>query len=150
MADGIVIEQAGSASDYDAAAWIYTNNDPWKALGRGYEHNLKKVTHDDTVLFVARMDDRVVGALLLEEFGQLAPYVRALCVDEGFRNRRIGEKLIDAALERAYQEHDCMFLTTSTEDALRFYKRLGFEEIGVITDMHAPGNDEHLLRIRRS
>ena len=50
------------------------------------------------------------------------------------------------ALERAYESHDFLFLTTSTDDALRFYKRLGFDEVGYITDMHAPGNNEHLLR----
>ena len=52
----------------------------------------------------------------------------------------------DAALEVAFQEHDYLFLTTSTDVALRFYLRLGFDEVGYITDMHAPGNNEHLLR----
>lgn len=146
MSSDIIVERAQSSADYEAAAWIYTNNDPWKAMSRGFEHNLAKVTHDETVLFVAREGEKVVGACLLEEFGQLAPYIRALCVDHGYRNRRIGEKLIDAALEVAFQEHDYLFLTTSTDAALRFYLRLGFDEVGYITDMHAPGNNEHLLR----
>lgn len=146
MSNDILVEQAQSQADFEAAAWIYTNNDPWKAMGRGFEHNLAKVTHEDTVLYVARCGEQVVGACLLEEFGQLAPYIRALCVDDGWRNKRIGEKLVEAALERAYESHDYLFLTTSTDDALRFYKRLGFDEVGYITDMHAPGNNEHLLR----
>ena len=86
----------------------------------------------DTVLFVARLQDRIVGSLTLAMFRiptGLRAWIEDVVVDDAARGRGIGQKLNQAALDRA-QQHGAstVDLTSrpSREAANRLYQRLGF------------------------
>ncbi len=92
------------------------------------------VEHDATTLFIARVDDRVVGSLTLAVFPiptGVRAWIEDVVVDESARGHGVGEALNRAALERAKSLGAITVDLTSRptrEAANRLYKRLGFVE----------------------
>ena len=87
-----------------------------------------------TTLFVARRRDRIVGALTLVAF-RIPTGVRTriedVVVDETVRGQRVGERLSEAALERARQlgaRSTDLTSRPSREAANRLYARMGFQQ----------------------
>ena len=87
-----------------------------------------------TVLFVARLRGRIVGALTLVAF-RIPTGVRTriedVVVDETVRGRRVGEMLSEAALDRARQlgaRSTDLTSRPSREAANRLYVRMGFQQ----------------------
>lgn len=91
------------------------------------------VSSPATTLFVARHENRIVGALTLVAF-RIPTGVRTriedVVVDEALRGQRVGERLSEAALERARQlgaRSTDLTSRPSREAANRLYARMGFE-----------------------
>lgn len=91
------------------------------------------VSSPATTLFVARHENRIVGALTLVAF-RIPTGVRTriedVVVDETLRGQRVGERLSEAALERARQlgaRSTDLTSRPSREAANRLYARMGFE-----------------------
>ena len=87
----------------------------------------------DSVLFVARLDDRIVGSLTLL-FYRIPTGVKAwiedVVVDESARGQGVGEALSRAAIaEAAHRNAKNVSLTSrsSREAANRLYQHLGFD-----------------------
>ncbi len=91
------------------------------------------VDGDDTVLFVARVDGRIVGSLTLAFYRiptGMKAWIEDVVVDEGARGHGIGRLLNDAALAEARRrDAKDVSLTSrpSREAANRLYQRIGFE-----------------------
>ena len=87
----------------------------------------------DTVLFVARVDDRIVGSLTLAFYRiptGLKAWIEDVVVDDEARGRGVGAALNDAALDAARRRGaKDVSLTSrpSREAANRLYQRIGFE-----------------------
>ena len=87
---------------------------------------------DSTVLFVARVDGRIAGALTLAVFRiptGLRAWIEDVVVDGGARGHGVGEALNLAALEEARRRGAVTVDLTSRpsrEAANRLYRRLGF------------------------
>jgi ribosomal protein S18 acetylase RimI-like enzyme len=86
-----------------------------------------------TLLFVARLDDRIVGSLTLVLFRLptgMRAWIEDVVVDAGARGHGVGEALnrtaIDVAHERGARTVD-LTSRPSREAANRLYQRLGFE-----------------------
>jgi len=86
-----------------------------------------------TVLFVARIEGRIVGSLTLVVFAiptGLRAWIEDVIVDANARGVGVGEALTNAAIEESRRRHvRSLDLTTrpSREAANRLYARLGFE-----------------------
>ena len=87
----------------------------------------------DTVLFVARVDGRIVGSLTLAFYRiptGLKAWIEDVVVDDEARGRGVGAALNDAALAAA-RRRDAKDVNLSSrpsrEVANRLYERLGFE-----------------------
>jgi len=91
------------------------------------------VTSDGTVIFVARLDGRIVGSLTFVTFRiptGMKAWIEDVVVDESVRGRGVGELLNRAALDEARRRSiDSVSLTSrpSREAANRLYQRIGFE-----------------------
>jgi ribosomal protein S18 acetylase RimI-like enzyme len=97
------------------------------------EHLVALVDSADTVLFVARVDGRIVGSLTLAFYriptGTKA-WIEDVVVDDAARGRGVGELLNRAALAeaRARGAKDVSLTSRpSREAANRLYQRIGFE-----------------------
>ena len=91
------------------------------------------VDGDDTVLFVARLGDHIVGSLTLAFYRiptGLKAWIEDVVVDDVARGRGIGRLLNVAALDEAQRRGaKDVSLTSrpSREAANRLYQRIGFE-----------------------
>jgi len=91
------------------------------------------VTSDGTVIFVARLDGRIVGSLTFVTFRiptGMKAWIEDVVVDESVRGRGVGELLNRAALGEARRRSiDSVSLTSrpSRDAANRLYQRIGFE-----------------------
>lgn len=91
------------------------------------------VADADSVLFVARLDGRIVGSLTLAMYRiptGLKAWIEDVVVDESARGHGVGESLSKAAIEAARQRGaKDVNLTSrpSREAANRLYERIGFE-----------------------
>jgi ribosomal protein S18 acetylase RimI-like enzyme len=87
----------------------------------------------DTVLFVARLDGRIVGSLTLAMYRMptgTKAWIEDVVVDAAARGRGVGEALNRAAIaEAAHRGAKNVNLTSrsSREAANRLYRRLGFD-----------------------
>jgi ribosomal protein S18 acetylase RimI-like enzyme len=97
------------------------------------DHLTALVAGDDTVLFLARLDGRVVGSLTLAFYRiptGLKSWIEDVVVDEAARGHGIGEALNRAALDEARRRGaKDVSLTSrpSREAANRLYQRIGFD-----------------------
>jgi len=91
------------------------------------------VTSDGSVIFLARLDGRIVGSLTFVTFRiptGMKAWIEDVVVDESVRGRGVGELLNRAALDEARRRSiDSVSLTSrpSREAANRLYQRIGFE-----------------------
>jgi ribosomal protein S18 acetylase RimI-like enzyme len=98
-----------------------------------HDHLAALVASEDTVLFVARVDGRILGSLTLAFYriptGTKA-WIEDVVVDAEARGRGVGELLNRAALDEARSRGaKDVSLTSrpSREAANRLYQRIGFE-----------------------
>jgi amino-acid N-acetyltransferase len=79
-------------------------------------------------LLVARAGAHLVGSIGLEIYNRAA-LLRSVAVDEAWRSRGVGQRLVDAALDLA-QRHAVDELYLLTETAAPYFARRGFVPIG--------------------
>jgi ribosomal protein S18 acetylase RimI-like enzyme len=90
------------------------------------------VSSDSTVMFLARLDGRIVGSLTLAIFRiptGIRAWIEDVVVDESARGHGVGEALNTAALNEAKRRGaKTVDLTSrpSREAANRLYRRIGF------------------------
>lgn len=91
------------------------------------------VDSPDSVLFVARLDGRIVGSLTLAFYRiptGLKAWIEDVVVDGATRGAGVGEALNLAAIDEARRrgaKHVSLTSRPSREAANRLYRRLGFE-----------------------
>lgn len=91
------------------------------------------VSGSDTVLFVARVDDRIVGGLTLACYRiptGVKAWIEDVVVDRSARGRGVGDALSRAAIAEAASrgaKHVSLTSRPAREAANRLYQRLGFE-----------------------
>jgi ribosomal protein S18 acetylase RimI-like enzyme len=92
--------------------------------------------------------DGVVGFALSTPGTLLGEYLRILVVDGAHRLQGVGRKLMEALEQRAFRSSPNVYLCVSdfNRTARQFYRRLGYEEIGLLKDLLIPGRDEVLMR----
>jgi ribosomal protein S18 acetylase RimI-like enzyme len=103
---------------------------------------------------VAKNPEKAVGALfwnVAEERHHELAEIRDLWVDEGFRKRGFGEKLLRAAIddmERFFRNGGNVLgkvMVTTGEDngpARKLYEKVGFAKVAVLADLFAKGENE--------
>lgn len=135
------------AQERECAA-LMAASDPWRTLGQDYESLLRTVRLPGRERYVAHVDGRFVGFLLLNLQGTFAGYIQTVGLAPEFRGQGHGEKLIAFAEQRILRDHQNVFLCVSSfnQVARRLYARLGYHEVGELTDFLVQGHSEFLLR----
>lgn len=84
---------------------------------------------------VAELDGRVVGTIMSWPFGEDLATLGAVIVSDAEQGRGIGRKLMASMLERL---HGRSVLLNATDEGLPLYLKLGFVEIGSVSQHQAP------------
>lgn len=140
-----------SEADREWCARLMAASDPWVTLGRDIEQCRAICSHPEHELFVARVEGRLQAFILVHPCGAMAaPYVRAVAVAPEFHGRGLGTRLMNFVEDhyRGRSRHIFLCVSSFNRDALRLYKRLGYEVVGELTDYIIPGASEILMHKR--
>jgi len=78
-------------------------------------------------LFVGLIDEKIVATIGIEQYDTVA-LLRSLCVKEGFKNQKLGEKMLSYLLSFCASEKiETLYLLTTTAE--HYFVRHGFEKI---------------------
>lgn len=104
------------------------------------------------VLF-AELDGRITGTVALKRYDEKLFELAKMAVDGTFQGRGIGEKLGQAALEKAWQlgaEKVVLYSNTALQSALRLYARLGFVEVPLENQVFVRSNIKMEITFEKS
>ena len=78
-------------------------------------------------LFVGVIENEIVATIGIERYGNEA-LLRSLCIKEGFKNQKLGEKMLSYLLNFCAAENiKTLYLLTTTAE--QYFVRYGFEKI---------------------
>lgn len=137
----------GAGDERDCAA-LMAESDPWLRLGYGFEDLLRTVRLPGREAYVAQVDAQFAGFLLLNLQGTFAGYIQTIGLAAQFRGLGYGTRLMAFAEQRIWRDHQNVFLCVSSfnQAARRFYQRLGYQQVGELSDFLVAGHAELLLR----
>jgi [ribosomal protein S18]-alanine N-acetyltransferase len=143
-----VIRPLGNAAEAEFCARFMAASEPWRTLGITAEPLFQKLTDPAREVHVATVDDQIVGVLILQLAGPLNGYLQTIATHPGWRGRGLGTRLMQFAEARIFRQSPNVFLCVSdfNHRAQAFYKRLGYQRVGELTDFLAPGRSEILMR----
>ena len=127
------------------------DSEPWLTLGRGLAANRKLLRNTAKECHVVRVGRVRAGVLVLDPHAPLGGYLQAICVAPAFRGQGLGTTMVRWAEVRLFAVSPNVFLCVSSfnHTAARLYRRLGYVEVGNLSDFILPGHDEILLRKTR-
>ena len=113
------------------------NMDPTKDYSKDYV----KCQQNGSKFYVADIDGRIVGMLMLQlqnkllRNGSIVGFIEEVIVDEKERGKKIGEKLIKEVVDKAKKEKCYKVILSCKPERVNFYERCGFRQ------------DSHTMRI---
>jgi len=85
------------------------------------------IDEKNITLFVGLIDEKIVATIGVETYGNEA-LLRSLCVKDGFKNQKLGEKMLSHLLNFCSHENiQTVYLLTTTAE--HYFTRYGFETI---------------------
>lgn len=104
-------------------------------------------------ILVAEIEGRVAGFLWYVQRGafQRSGYIMLIGVQPDLRGLGVGEALMQRAEELMFAETNsiCLLVSDFNEAAQRFYRQLGYTQVGTLPDYVIPGVDEYLFHKRK-
>ena len=149
--DRLVIRPLADDAEAEFCARMMGLSEPWLSLGTGYRALFDLMRNPERERYVASLDNRIAGFVVLSMSGSLAGYIQTICVSPGNRASGIGRLLMAHAETRVFRDTPNVFLTVSDFNAAarRFYDRLGYRTIGEIPEFLVAGRSEILMRKTR-
>jgi len=127
---------------------MMADSEPWIRLERDYDESFEIIVEPSRDVFLAWIDEEIVGFVIIEMNGTFKGYIKSICVSPSQREKGIGSSLMRYAEERIFSETPNVFLLVSSfnQRARKLYKSLGYEEIGEFKDFIVRGHSEVLMR----
>jgi ribosomal protein S18 acetylase RimI-like enzyme len=131
-----------------ACAEIMAGSETWITLGIPMDEIMKTLSDPLHEVFVAYVEDEIVGTMVIHTGGAFSGYLKSIAVKPGWRNQKLGEKMMEFIEKEIFSTYKNLFLCVSSfnSDAQQFYTKLGYEKIGELKDYLVAGHDEILMR----
>ena len=144
------IDPITSAEDLEWCAQLMAGNEPWLTLRRDHAACRLALANPVKERYVVRDRAARVGLLVLDMTGPFPGYIQSICVDAAARNRGVGAAVLAWAEDRIRRDSPNVFMCVSSfnVDALRLYRRVGFEVVGTFKGFVVEEHDELLLQKR--
>jgi len=146
--DRIAIRPLAHDAEAEFCARMMEQSEPWQSLGTAYDALFDLMRNPARERYVATLDSRIAGFVVINMSGTLAGYIQTICVAPGNRSSGIGKLLMTHAEARIFRDTPNVFLMVSdfNASARRFYERLGYQSIGAIPEYLIAGRAEILMR----
>lgn len=150
-AAAVLIRRLSGEAEARFCADFMVASEPWVTLGLSFEAALSRLLNPAREVWVAILEEQIVGVMILDLAGVLNGYIQILAVPPQSRGRGVGAQMITWAEERIFRQSPNAFLCVSSFNsrAQKFYERLGFQRVGEFPDFLTVGHAEILLRKTR-
>ncbi|MBP1636465.1 MAG: GCN5-related N-acetyltransferase [Acidobacteria bacterium] len=148
VAAGEIDVVPATGEDREWAARVMASSDPWLTLGRGLEHCRARCTDPAFTVLVARHRGERCGFAILNPRGVAgSPYLASFAVEEAWRSRGVGARLLEACERHFAPASPHFFLCVSSFNvrARAFYERHGYRQVGEFEDYVVEGASEILM-----
>lgn len=147
-----VLTRCLSAEEAQLLSAAFALSQPWLTLGVSATDLKNYFLRDDTHLYryAVRVNGQLAGVISLRYPWLRGAYIELLGLIDAYRGQGIGADILQWAETEARQQSNNLWLLTSSfnQQALQFYQRQGFQQIGVVEGLVHPDYDEILLRKR--
>jgi putative acetyltransferase len=149
LAPEVIIRLAENEADFRLVRGLW--QEYWTSLGlpddfQGFRHELEGLPgvygRADGALFLAWREGEAIGTIALRRFNDVSGEVKRLYVRSGFRGLRLGQRLMEAVMDRAVvMKYQVLYADTlpSMREALSLYDKLGFERVEAYSDTPTAG-----------
>lgn len=132
----------------EICAEIMSVTDPWIRYGMDYDLCLKAFEGEFREIYILEIEKVIAGFAILQMTGTFKGYIQSLCINEQWRGRGLGLKLLQFCEEKILEISPNIFICVSefNHKAIKLYVKFGFELIGRLNDFLKPGITELLMR----
>ena len=144
----ITIYQTSDPLIWSTCAMMMAKTDPWITLQLDYYQCLKAFDGPSKEVWVVQIEKEIAGFVILQIGGTFKGYIQTICVDEAFRSKGIGKRLLQFCEERILKISPNIFICVSSfnKGAIKLYEEFGFKLVGKLDNFVKEGFTELLLR----
>ncbi|NOS71812.1 MAG: GNAT family N-acetyltransferase [Verrucomicrobia bacterium] len=126
-------------------------SEPWITLGLGFEQALQRLSDTTREIHVGTVKEQIVGVLILHLSGPLNGYIQTIAVHPDWCRRGIGTQMVEWAEDHIFRQSPNVFLCVSSFNhrARTLYERLGYQQVGELTNFLVECHSEILMRKTR-
>jgi ribosomal-protein-alanine N-acetyltransferase len=137
-----------NAEDKETCVELMAASEPWITLAMSREHLMDTLNDPLNEVFAARMNEEIVGTMVVQTRGAFTGYLKSIAVKPDWQGRHLGKRMMTFLEEEIFSTSSNLFLCVSSFNtrAHNFYRRLGYEQIGVLTNYLVDGHHEILMR----
>lgn len=148
MQEQFTITQTTDAKKIATCADMMSKTDPWITYDMDYARCLKAFEGDCKEVYILENEDEIIGFAILQVCGSFKGYIQSLCVNETYRGKGMGTKLLHFCEERILKISPNIFICVSSfnKGAMKLYYEFGFKLVGELNDFVKEGYTELLLR----
>ena len=142
------ITQTKEKKHIEICAEMMSGTDPWIRYGMDYDLCLQAFDGEFREIYILEIEKVIVGFAVLQMTGTFKGYIQSLCINEQWRGRGLGLKLLQFCEEKILEISPNIFICVSefNHKAIKLYVKFGFELIGRLNDFLKPGITELLMR----
>jgi len=142
------IERVGTAEEKEACAELMAVSEPWITLGMSRELLMDTLNDPLNEVFAARVEEEIAGTMVVQTRGAFTGYLKSIAVKPEWRERQLGRHMMAFLEQEIFSTSSNLFLCVSSFNtrAHNFYQRLGYEQVGVLTNYLVDGHHEILMR----
>lgn len=144
----IAIKLTTDVNKIDACAMMMSVSDPWITLAMNVDQCRKAFEGPYKEIYLLEIENIIAGFVILQIAGTFKGYIQTICINELYRGRGLGKKLLQFCEERILKISPNIFICVSSfnKDAIRLYERFGFKLVGKLENFVKEGFTELLLR----
>jgi len=145
---GLNIRRVQDPEEKKACAAIMAASEPWITLHMSMDHLMGTVNDPLNQVYGAYIGKELAGTMVVQPRGAFSGYLKSIAVKPEWRGRKLGEAMMAFLEEEIFATCANLFLCVSSfnTEAQRFYRRLGYEQAGVLKNYLVEGHDEILMR----
>lgn len=148
MEEKFSIKLSTDPEDFEVCALMMSETDPWITLDMNYDQCLKAFEGGSKEVYTARLNNEVIGFVIIQISGTFAGYIQTICINKEFRGTGFGKRLLLFCEERILKISPNIFICVSSfnKGAIKLYYEFGFKLVGELENFVKEGFNELLLR----